>query len=64
MKFYIGTTFRDLNENLYQIREVKNENKHSQYPSSYLCACLEGHNKGREMWIMRSTLLTTELKEV
>jgi hypothetical protein len=64
MKFYIGTTFRDLNQNLYQIRDVKHENGHSQYPSSYLCACLEGGNRDREMWIARTTLLNTQLEEV
>jgi hypothetical protein len=64
MKFYIGTMFRDLNQNLYQIRDVKHGNSHSQYPSDYHVVCLEGHNKGREMWIMRKTLLTTQLEEV
>lgn len=64
MKFYIGTTFRDMDQNLYQIRDVKHGNSHSQYPSDYLCACLEGNNKGREMWIMRTTLLNTKLEEV
>jgi hypothetical protein len=64
MNFYIGTMFRDLNENLYQIRDVNYGNSHSQYPGTYLCSCLEGENKGREMWVMRSTLLKTELKDV
>jgi hypothetical protein len=64
MKLYIGTCFRDLNQNLYQIMDVKYGNSHSQYPSSYLCVCHEGDNKGREMWVSRNTILTTELEEV
>jgi hypothetical protein len=64
MKLYIGTMFRDLNQNLYQIKDVKHGNSHSQHPSEYFCVCLEGDNKDREMWIMRSTLLKTELEEV
>jgi len=64
MKFYIGTCFRDLNRNLYQIKDIRYGNSHSLYPSEYLCYCSEGDNKGREMWIMRKTLLKTELEEV
>ena len=64
MNFYIGTMFQDLDKNVYQIMDVKYGNSHSQYPGTYLCSCLEGNNKGREKWVMRSTLATTKLKEV
>lgn len=64
MKLYIGTMFRDLDGNLYQITDTKSENSHSQHASSYLCYCLEGNNIGREMWVQRSTILKTELEEV
>jgi hypothetical protein len=63
-KFYIGTMFRDLNQNVYQIMDVSNGNSHSQYPSKYLCRCLEGENEGKERWVMRSTMLSIELEEV
>ena len=64
MKFYIGTIFRDPDQNVYQIVDTKNENTHSQHASEYLCYCLEGNNEGREMWVMRKTMLSMELEEV
>lgn len=63
-KFYIGTLFRDLNQNVYQIMDVGYGNSHSQYPSKYLCRCLEGENEGKERWVMRTTMLSIELEEV
>jgi len=64
MKFYIGTVFSDPDQNVYQIVDTKNENTHSQHASSYLCYCHEGNNAGREMWVMRKTMLSMDLKEV
>lgn len=63
-KIYIGTMFRDLDGNVYQVKDIQNGNSHSQYPSSYLCECLEGHNAGKVRWVSRSTILSIELEEV
>lgn len=60
--FYVGSKIRDLNQNIYLILKTKYTNSHSQYPSEYLCFCIDGPNRLKERWITRKALLETDVE--